>query len=238
MRTVQSRFVAAVLAGLTLSASPGYSRGSCPPCAPYSIAGIGGEPIVPGTADIGNHCDDCTTTVALPFPVQIYGLGPFAAANVSSNGTVQFLGSVSPSANSCLPSAAHDTTIFAYWDDLRTDAQPGCSAFPGATCGIFTSVSGVAPNRIFNIEWRAVHAVAPASTANFEVRLLEPAPFQDDFSIVFGALGAGGTSATAGVQCNTGSFFQQLSCNAAMGENIAFHYFCPFPVELTGFGVE
>ena len=33
----------------------------------------------------------------------------------------------------------------------------GCNGFPGATCGIFTSVTGTAPNRQFNIEWRAVH---------------------------------------------------------------------------------
>jgi hypothetical protein len=130
MRTVQFRVVAAALAGLMHAARPGYPSGACPPCAPYTTVGLVGESIVPGTADIGNHCDDCTTTVTLPFPVQIYGLGPFATANVSSNGTVQFLGGISPSANSCLPSASHDTTIFAYWDDLRTDAQPGCSAFP------------------------------------------------------------------------------------------------------------
>ena len=220
-----------------LAASPGYSKGFCPPCSPYSTLGLGGEAIVPGTADIGNHCDDCTTTVTLPFAVTIYGLGPFTTANVSSNGTVQFLSNIAPSANTCLPSASHDTTIFAHWDDLRTDAQPGCAAFPGATCGIFTSVSGVAPNRIFNIEWRVVHAGAPASAANFEVRLFEPAPQQDDFSIVFGVLGNGGTGATVGVQCNTGSFFQQSSCNTAVGQN-AIHYFCPLPVELTGFTVE
>ena len=227
-----------ILGCLTLATHPAHSSGMCPPCAAYTIAAIGGQALVPATTDIGNHCDDCTTMVALPFPVRIYGVGPFTSANVSSNGTVQFLSNSSLSANSCLPSPSHDTTIFAYWDDLRTDAQPGCAAFPGATCGIFTSLSGVAPNRIFDIEWRVVHAAAPASAANFEVRIVEPVPFADDFQIVFGALGGGGTSATVGVQCNTGSFFQQLSCNGALPQNTTLHYFCPFPVELTGFRVE
>ena len=220
--------VAAALACLVLAASPAYSKGNCPPCAPYSTLGIGGEPIVPGTADIGNHCDDCTTTVALPFPVRIYGLGPFTAVNVSSNGTAQFLSNISPSANICLPSPSHDTTIFAHWDDLRTDAQPGCSVFPGATCGIFTSVSGVAPNRIFNIEWRAVYAATPASIANFEVRLFEPT-LDDDFTIVLGALGGGGTSATRrAFSATRGASSRRSRATPRCGQNIAFHFFCPF----------
>ena len=65
-------------------------------------------------------------------------------------------------------------TIFPLWEDMRTDAAlSGCSGFPGGTCGIFTSVSGVAPNRIFNIEWRTVLFGNNASRQNFEARLYE-----------------------------------------------------------------
>ena len=32
-----------------------------------------GQSIIPGTADIGNHCDDCTSQVTLPFSVPVYG---------------------------------------------------------------------------------------------------------------------------------------------------------------------
>ena len=67
----------------------------------------------------------------------------------------------------------HDYTVFPYWDDQRTDANSGCSAFPGGTCGIFTSVTGSAPNRIFNIEWRTVYFADANSTANYELRLYE-----------------------------------------------------------------
>ena len=225
----------AALACLMLAASPGYAQTVCFPCSTYSIGGVGGEPIVPGTTDIGNHCDDCTTTVALPLSVRIYGLGPFTSVNVSSNGTAQFVSNISPSANTCLPSASHDTTIFAHWDNLMTDAQPGCAAYPGGTCGIFTSLSGVAPNRIFNIEWRTVYAATPTAIANFEVRLIEN---DDDFTVVNGTLAGGGTSATVGSQCNTGSVFHPLSCNSAAPSNLAWHFFCPFPVELTGISVE
>jgi hypothetical protein len=235
MRIVQPFVGVAALAGLMVAASPAYP-GSCPPCGFYGIATTSGS-IAPATADIGNHCDDCTTTVALPFPVHVYGM-VYNSANVSSNGTVQFVSNISPPANTCLPSASHDTTIFAYWDDLRTDAQPGCSAYVPPVCGVFTSVTGAAPNRFFDIEWRAVHAADPAAPANFQVRLFENTLQNEDFQIVFGVLGGGGTSATAGVQCNNGSYVQQISCNTAIAQNRRFSFFCPFPVELTGFGVE
>jgi hypothetical protein len=39
--------------------------------------------------DIGNHCDDCTTTIALPFAYNFYGT-VYQTANVSSNGLLEF----------------------------------------------------------------------------------------------------------------------------------------------------
>ena len=48
--------------------------------------------------------------------------------------------------------------VFPVWQDQRTDlGLSGCASFPGGNCGVFTSVSGSAPNRIFNIEWRTVY---------------------------------------------------------------------------------
>ena len=73
--------------------------------------------IVPGTADIGNHCDDCTTTVSLPFPVYIYGV-PYTSVNVDSNGTLQFTTNAAVFTNVCLPGAGHGRAFFPYWDDL------------------------------------------------------------------------------------------------------------------------
>ena len=51
--------------------------------------------------------------------------------------------------------------------------NPGCSTFPGGTCGIFTSVSGTAPNRILNIEWRTVYNNDTSQPVNYELRLYE-----------------------------------------------------------------
>ncbi len=57
-------------------------------CANYSYTQTTGV-IVPGTTDIGNHCDDCETSVNLPFPVQIYDQS-FTNAYITSNGTMEF----------------------------------------------------------------------------------------------------------------------------------------------------
>jgi len=230
MKAIESLAVATALVGVMLAAGPSYAQ-VCAPCSPYSLLVLVAQSIVPGTTDIGNHCDDCTTTVALPFPVFIYGQGPFTTVNLSSNGTAQFVSNISPSTNTCLPSPSHETTIFPHWDDLMTDAQPGCSAYPGGACGIFTSLSG----GIFNIEWRAVYAAVPTAVAHFELRLFAN---EDNFTIVIGTLVGGGASATAGAQCDTGTVFHQFSCNTPMQNNTALVFFCPLPVELTGFTVE
>ena len=125
---------------------------------------------VPGATDIGNHGDDTVTTVALPFPYTLYDQ-TFASINLSSNGNAQFTTTENAGTNVCLPWLSHNYTIFPYWDDQRTDANPGCSAYPGGTCGIYTSVSGIAPNRILNIEWRAVYNNNISQHANHELRL-------------------------------------------------------------------
>jgi hypothetical protein len=80
-----------------------------------------------------------------------------------------------------------------YWDDQRTDSNHGCAGFPGATCGIFTSVTGSAPNRIFNIEWRTVYFANTAQAANYELRLYEGQP---RFDVIYGQVALGNSGAT------------------------------------------
>src|SRR4029077_16480106 len=78
--------------------------------------------------------------------------------------------------------------------------------------GIFTSISGTAPNRIFNIEWRAQYFPGSGS-AGFELRLYEG---QTRFDVIYGTLTNGNTSATAGVQKNDTNFTQYF-CNGTGG---------------------
>ena len=180
----------------TPSATP-----TCPPGNQYTIAQIGGS-IVPGTTDIGNHGDDTVTTIALPFSYTLYDQ-TFTSINLSSNGNAQFTTTDTTFSNVCLPWAAHNYSIYPYWDDLY---------LVNSGFGIFTSISGTAPNRIFNIEWRAQYFPG-SGTAGFELRLYEG---QTRFDVIYGTLTNGNTSATAGVQKDDTTFTQYF-CNGTGG---------------------
>jgi hypothetical protein len=169
------------------------------------------DTIVPGDTDTGNHCDDCTTAITFPFPVSLYGTSGYTSALVSSNGNLQLTGNTSYLGTSCpLPDPSLDEAILAYQDDLRTDAQPDCSAFASG-CGIFTAVTGTAPNRVFVIEWRTAY-FGRSGTANFEVLFYENNPFC--FDVIYGSTVDDGSSEESGVQQSaTGPGATTFSCN-------------------------
>jgi hypothetical protein len=156
----------------------------------------GTDRIVPGNTNIGSDCDECDTFISLPFNFQLYGT-TYTGVNVSSNGRLDFVNANEPGGfiTACLPSPPnyftglpYDNTIFPLWQDQLTSADaPGCASFPGGTCGVFTSVTGSAPNRIFNIEWRTVLYTDDTAPQNFEVRLYENDPNQR-FDVLLGTL--------------------------------------------------
>jgi hypothetical protein len=161
-----------------------------------------GASIVPGTTDIGNHGDDTLTTIALPFPVSVYGQ-TFTSARASSNGNLQFTTSDTTFTNACLPAASFGVSIMPNWDDLY---------LVNSGFGIFTSVTGVAPHRIFNIEWRAQYFPG-SGNANFEVRLREDSPV---ITVIYGTV-TSTSSVTAGVQASGTGPFTQFNCNGTGG---------------------
>jgi hypothetical protein len=170
----------------------------------YTIASTTGT-IVPGTTDIGIHCDDCTTSVALPFSIPFYDQ-TFTSMTVSSNGAIGFSG-ITSTTGSCIVTGSGTNVMAAYWDDLVT-------VDTGAGNGIFTSTTGMAPNRVFNIEWRARHYpnFSGSPDVYFEVRLHENTP---DFEVVYAdSAGENGSNAGAGVQRDTGSLFTNFSCDS------------------------
>src|SRR5205085_9159892 len=83
-------------------------------CATYTST-TATAPIVPGTVDTGNHGDDVTTAITLPFPFRFYGTA-FTTGNVSSNGNLQFTSTNTAFTNACLPTATMNQLISPFWD--------------------------------------------------------------------------------------------------------------------------
>jgi hypothetical protein len=157
---------------------------------------------VPGASQIpGSTCNNCTVSIDLPFAYLFYDT-PYTQARASNKGVLQFLSDNSGGDNTCpLPNAGFNDAIFAYWDDLNTNIND--------TMGIYTSTTGTAPNRVFNIEWRAGF-VANDVRPRFQLRLYEGLP---RFEIIYAQTRGGGFSTTIGVQKGTGERYTQYSCN-------------------------
>ncbi len=221
---LSSRFAGASFVSAALACALAGSAASAQ-CTGFALTQSTGATIDPGVTDIGSHGDDTTNTVTLPFAFSVYGVA-YTSLNASSNGNVQFTGNNSAYSNVCLPAAGMGVMIAPHWDDLRTD---------GVNEGIFTSTVGVAPNRVFNIEWRAHYFTGAATdVANFEVRLFED---QSHFEIIYGVVSQGGSSATVGVQ-DVALPPTQVQCNAggiAAGQKLTFS--CTnLPIPPTGIG--
>jgi len=204
-----------------------------PPAVCQYMFTTGSDSIVPGDTDTGNHTDDGDTFVPFPsgFTFSLYDQ-TYNGVNVSSNGRLDFVTVNEPGgfASACLPAPPNigpfDYTIFGLWSDYRTDVVgEGCSNFPTG-CGIFTSVSGSAPNRILNIEWRAVYFNDHTQTANFEIRLYENDP-NLRFDFIFGSVQPGSDQLyVSGVQ-GPGGVFTQDFCDANPPAAGSRTYTCP-----------
>jgi hypothetical protein len=174
----------------------------------YTIATSAGATVVPATTDIGLNCDTCATTISLPFPFALYGQ-PFNSAIVGSNGTMGFVANSNVNLVTCMPTQEFNYAILPYWQQLHLSNQGNCP-----TCGIFTSVEGTAPNRIFNIEWRARDYFYTAFV-NVEVRLYEG---NSTFEVIYGSVPSGSNQqVTVGVQQDLGTRYTQYVCNNASG---------------------
>ena len=191
-------------------------QGATAQCPGYDITTSTGT-IIPGTSDVGNHCDNCLTPVTFPFPIFFMGT-TYMSGMVSSNGNLQ-LGTpagAAPSSglNECLPSPSQITgpAIFPHWDDM-------ISVNPGF--GTFSAISGTAPNRTFVLEWRTQYFPGTGS-ADFEIVFYEGLA---DFDVIYGNVTGGGAGATVGVQASASGTAVQYECNTGgIGAGLKLHF--------------
>ncbi len=200
--------------------SPTSADAPAPTCVPGNsdyVVAVSQDSLVPGTNMIpGSHCNNCTNAIDLPFSFALYDR-KFTTAIVGSNGVLGFLINSNPGTPNCLPAGAFDYAIFPDWEQMTyrysrdSSEEPSDNGdTPAFAFGVFTSVTGVAPNRIFNIEWRA-NDYFNVSPINMEVRLYENSRNRQ-FDVVYAQVNHHGGHATVGVQKGTGSQYTQFSC--------------------------
>src|SRR5205085_11752585 len=131
--------------------------------------------------------------------------------------------------------------IFPYETDQCTVS--GCINNTGTGYGIFTSTSGTAPNRIFNVEYRTAYydSGATAPTLNYEVRLYEGLT---EFDVIYGTVPPTFTppssrTLSVGVQQTNTTGYTLVGCDSTGGQSPPvssgqlYHYtlgiVCPSP---------
>lgn len=183
-------------------------NGVIPVASNYQVTQTTGV-ITPGTSQVTVfNCgspvplDDCIASVTLPFSYTLYDQ-TFTSVNVSTNGNLQFVSNSTDygQGDVCFPLPQFNQAILPHWGDLT---------IAGANEGIFTSVSGSAPNRIFNIEWRASLLNNAPGSLNFEVRLYEGLT---RFDLIYGSAPGGGSKVTVGVQKANGTTYTEFACH-------------------------
>ena len=142
---------------------------------------------------LGSQCDFCRVPITIPFPVRLYER-VFTNAIATDNGTLQFASSeLMLENNFYLLSFMYRFAIHGYWDDL--DMRP--TTCP--ECGIYTELSGLSPNRTFDVRWQACRYQAGScgEVVEFQIRFYEET---GRFDIVYGEVSDKGSSATIGVE--------------------------------------
>ena len=181
---------------------------------------VGKDTFVPGVDDIGNHTDDGTTFISLPFTVNLYGQS-FTGVNVASNGALQF-GPPDASFQITCPTGIAGTTFVLepYWGDQCTGA---CFNTLCDGCGIFTTTTGSAPNRVFYVEYRTNYYGLDGQNQdllNYEVALFENGspPFEFIYSNIEAAFVANDSQLTVG-QKQDDVCLTQYGCDTDGGLN-------------------
>lgn len=158
----------------------------------YSVSSIGFDTI-PGTGTNVTLGDDAIALVPIGFNFEFYGV-TYSGAYISSNGFLSFTNV----GNGCcsgqnIPNAAIPNNLVAFnWEDLNPTA--------GGSVDYFTT--GVAPNRVFVMNFRSVSHFGGCGTVSAQVQLHEAT---GNIEIHGARVDACGGITTMGVENSTGT---------------------------------
>jgi hypothetical protein len=150
--------------------------------------------------------DDNFLEVPLPFSFTFYKVR-YTNAYVSTNGFLSFIrGTPSPSNASVPTTGIPNGAVYAFWDDLLLDSA----------ASVRTELLGTAPNRRFVIEWRnATFFGYKSKRVDFEIVLHENGVILLQYRNIASDAQEMGSSATVGVEDETGNSAVQVSFNRA-----------------------
>jgi len=164
----------------------------------------------PGTERLPLVNEDQVAQITLPFRVPLYGKG-YRAATVSTNGFVSFVSTTSSNpSNRTIPyTGAPNATLYPFWDDFALET----------TSGVYTGVTGTAPNRTFIVEWRDVSFYTSRSDrVSFEALISENGEITFRYADIDSGMDTG-TSATVGIENAAGTVAFQYAYNEAAISN-------------------
>ncbi|MEX0167547.1 S8 family serine peptidase [Streptomyces sp. LMG1-1-1.1] len=179
-----------------LPARTDASGNSCAPAA-YSW--------IPGSGKVALSGDEDTKTIALPFPVKLYGVS-YSSAAVTTNGLVDFLEPrVGDYTNTALPEAAKPNGIVApLWDDLALDRKSS----------VQTATTGTTGSRRFAVVWNNVlFADGSGARTTFEAVFDEAT---GAITFQYQSVPGSGSSATVGIENQAGTDALQHSYDQAV----------------------
>ncbi|MFD9600571.1 S8 family serine peptidase [Streptomyces sp. NPDC059970] len=169
-------------------------------CAPATYSWIS------GSSKVALSGDEDTKTIALPFPVKLYGVS-YSSASVTTNGLINFLEPrLGDYDNVALPSADKPNgTVAAFWDDLTLDKKSS----------VQTATTGTTGSRKFAVVWNnAAFAGNTSARVSFEAVFDEATgsvTFQ--YQGLSAASPENGASATVGIENQAGTDALQYSFN-------------------------
>ncbi|MET7785862.1 S8 family serine peptidase [Streptomyces sp900116325] len=183
-------------------------------CAPATYNWISGR------TNVALSGDEDARTVALPFPVKLYGVS-YSSASVTTNGLLNFLQPrLGDYVNTALPTAAQPNgAVAAFWDDLTLDKKSS----------VQTATTGTAGARKFAIVWNnAAFADNTSVRVSFEAVLDEAT---GAITLQYKGIGSNalqqGSSATVGMENQAGTDALQYSFNETVLKDASAIRFSP-----------